>query len=219
MGTFWGYLVGNAWFYALGALLVLGAGLSDTSPAGLAQGMASLAGGWIVLLVLLAGETDEAFADIYSSAVSSQNLAERIPQRAAVLVAAVLGAALATWLGLRPSVALGTFESFLFLLGSVFVPLFGVFVARHLPRRRVAAPTSVRWSAMAAWTAGFLVYQWSVPTGPAVWQSWMATLFHDWLHLPFPLWGSVLGASVPAFGVALLLDLAFRRAERTVVSR
>src|SRR5438046_1467224 len=165
-GTFWGYAIGNAWFYALGALLVLGAGLSDTSPVGIGQSIASLAGGWIVLLALLVGETDEAFADIYSAAVSSQNLESRIPQRAAIVLVSAAGTGLAVWLGLRRSVALGTYESFLFLMGSVFVPLFGVFVADYflLGRRgrftqalfdRVAgraAGGGLNVAAMAAWT-------------------------------------------------------------------
>src|SRR5213594_1923301 len=96
-GTFWGYAIGNAWFYALGALLVLGAGLSDTSPAGLGTAIASLAGGWVVLLALLVGETDEAFADIYSAAGSSQNLTTHIKQRWAVVAIAFAGAGLAAW--------------------------------------------------------------------------------------------------------------------------
>src|SRR5207302_2849994 len=69
VGTFAGYADGNAWFYALGAVLVLGAGLTDVTPAGLGKAMGALAGGAVVLLALLVGETDEAFADIYSSAV------------------------------------------------------------------------------------------------------------------------------------------------------
>src|SRR6266498_1621297 len=81
-GTYLGYAFGNAWFYALGALLVLGAGLPQfATPADLATAISGLAGGAIVLLTLLVGETDEAFADIYSSAVSSQNLAPRVRQR------------------------------------------------------------------------------------------------------------------------------------------
>src|SRR3984893_6058400 len=36
LGTFGGYTLGNAWFYALGALLVLTANLTDASPAGIA---------------------------------------------------------------------------------------------------------------------------------------------------------------------------------------
>src|SRR5437016_14323827 len=117
-GTYIGYVAGNAWFYALGALLVLGAGLTDNSPAGLAQAMAGLAGGWIVLLTLLVGESDEAFADVYSAAVSAQNLRERLPQRRAILVVAAAGVALAVWLNGRGGDATATFESFLFLLGS-----------------------------------------------------------------------------------------------------
>src|SRR5438067_109670 len=183
-GTFWGYAAGNLWFYALGALLVLGAGLSDTSPAGLGTAIASLAGGWVVLLALLVGETDEAFADIYSAAVSSQNLRERIPQRGAVLAVAAAGTGLAAWLGLRPRLAIGDYESFLFLLGSVFVPLFGVFVADYflLGRRGhreadlfgrpgAGSGPAVRGRAFLAWLLGFAVYQWAVPTGPGGWRS------------------------------------------------
>ena len=222
-GTFWGYAIGNAWFYALGAMLVLGAGLSDATPAGLGTAIAALAGGWVVLVVLLVGETDEAFADIYSSAVSSQNLAGRIPQRGAIVLIAAAGTALAVWLGLRPSVALGDYESFLFLMGSVFVPLFGVFVADyfilHRGRTRGAemfhgvrgpGPRRVNGQAALAWIIGFLVYQWCVPVGPAGWQRAMSTLIHSWLRLPFPLANSGAGASIPSFCAASLLYLVLR---------
>src|SRR6266540_898350 len=129
-------MTGNFWFFALGALVVLGTWLSTISPGGLANAIAALAGGWIVLLALLVGETDEAFADIYSAAVSSQNLEGRISQRRAIVAISLAGAGLAVWLGLRPTVAVGNYESFLFLLGSVFVPLFGVFVADYFVLHR-----------------------------------------------------------------------------------
>ena len=189
LGTYAGYAVGNLWFYALGAMLVLGAGLSDASPAGLAQAMAAFAGGWIVLLTLLVGETDEAFADIYSAAVSAQNLRERLSQRRAILIVAAAGVALAVWLNGRGADATATFEPFLFLLGSVFVPLFGVFVADYFLTPRSPVSQSIRPVALIAWVAGFLVYQWCVPTGPAGWQSAMQTLFHGWLGLPVPAGG------------------------------
>ena len=210
-GTFWGYALGNVWFYALGALLVLGAGLPQfATPTDLAAAIAGLAGGWIVLLTLLVGETDEAFADIYSSAVSSQNIGPRIPQRAAIVAVAAAGAALAWWLGDRPDLAVGNYEYFLFLLGSVFVPLFGVFVADHfvLGRRRAVSEPAFRARALIPWAAGFLVYQWSVPTPLAGWPGAMKTVFHSWLHLPFPLWNSAAGASLPSFAAAFLLALA-----------
>jgi hypothetical protein len=70
------------------------------------------------------------------------------------------------------------------------------------------------WAAVAAWLIGFVVYQWSVPTPLAGWQRWMETLFHRWLHLPFPLGGSAAGASIPSFFVALLVYLALGVAAR-----
>jgi NCS1 family nucleobase:cation symporter-1 len=230
-GTYWGYAAGNVWFYSLGALLVLGGGLGEASPTGLGDAIARLAGGGVVLLALLVGETDEAFADIYSAAVSGQNLEARLPQRGAIVAVGACGAGLAVWLGLRPGVAVGNYESFLFLLGSVFVPLFGVFVADYFllngGRRRTdemfadggrSAASRLNGRALAPWVIGFLVYQWSVPTGPAPWQDAMHTLFHQWLHLPFPLAGSAAGASIPAFGAALVgylgLSAVLRRASR-----
>ena len=146
--------------------------------------------------------------------MSAQNLSERIRQRPAVLVVAGAGVALAAWLGGRPSLAVGNYEQFLFLLGSVFVPLFGVFVAdRFVLRNRPAdlfasdALPRYRWRAAVPWVVGFLLYQWSVPTALAGWQDGMRTLFHDWLGLPFPLWDSALGASIPSFLAALLVSL------------
>jgi purine-cytosine permease-like protein len=157
------------------------------------------------------GETDEAFADVYSAAVSSQNLNERISQRGAILGVAGAGVVLAVWLGLRPSVAVGNYESFLFLLGSVFVPLFGMFVSDYFvfrPRRDPAVGRASSVAAVAAWVVGFVVYQWSVPTGPAAWQSAVRTVLHGWLHLPFPLANSAAGASIPAFVTAFVAHAA-----------
>jgi purine-cytosine permease-like protein len=111
----------------------------------------------------------------------------------------------------------GLFESFLFLLGSVFVPLFGVFVAHELVvrGRRGTEVEGVRWTAAAAWAVGFVVYQWCVPTGPAWWQRAVETVLHGWLRPPFPLAGSSLGASIPSFVSALAVyavaSLAARR--------
>jgi nucleobase:cation symporter-1, NCS1 family len=113
----------------------------------------------------------------------------------------------------------GNYESFLFLLGSVFVPLFGVFVADYFVLRRKGRASSI--PAFASWIVGFLIYQWSwtVPPGLEGWRSAMDTLFREWLHLPYPLAGSRWGASIPAFLAALVLHslLAWtvrRRTER-----
>jgi NCS1 family nucleobase:cation symporter-1 len=206
-GTYLGYVAGNAWFYALGALLVLATG-ATADVLGIGTSVAAVAGGSVLLLALLVGESDNAFADIYSAAVSAQNVIPRIPQRAMSLAVGALGFVLAL------SLSIDRYEFFLLLIGSVFVPLFGVFAADYFGRHRgryteaeMFARTGVRWIALVPWAAGFALFHWSVPTGPPGWIDGVRTVVHGWLHLPFPLFDSALGASVPSFAAAFGLSM------------
>ncbi len=221
-GTFAGYLVANVWLYIVGYLLVSTAGASS-SPEGVALGILALAGGTIAGVVFLVGflavETDEAFADIYSGAVSLQNVLPNVSQRGLIAGIGVLGAVLAAWLTME------RYESFLFLIGSVFVPLFGIFLADHFVNRRsrVEIPELYRgpgryWfsggfrgSMLIAWLVGFLVYQWFVPLGPDWWSTFVLSITGTPLSEQIP-W---LGGSIPAFAVAFLLALRPRLSSTT----
>lgn len=190
-GTFMGYLVANVWLYALGALLILGAG-AQPSPAGIAAGILAVAGGTVAgalfLVGLLVGETDEAFADIYSGAMSLKNVFPQVPRATLVIGIAAVSVALAGWLTME------RYESFLFLIGSVFVPLFGVFFAHHRRGGSDGGPSI----AFAAWIAGFAVYHWVAPTGPGWWLGWIERVPGEALSVTAP-W---LSASIPSFLVA-----------------
>jgi len=163
-----GYFVPTVPVFALGALLILARGLSDAQaiPAAVA------AGGAIALLALAAitvDESEKAFADVYSTAVSIQNLLPGISQRlliGLVSAAATLGA---VWIDL------GNYQDFLFLLGSFFVPLFGVLLAdwllsgAHYEPAVVFEGPALCVRHIAAWLAGFALYQWLAPVGPGWW--------------------------------------------------
>ena len=114
--AFWGsgvgYFLGGTWMLALGVFIVLSRGISDPveiPPAVAAAGLAAA----LALLAVTLDETDEAFANIYSAAVSLQNVVSEVEQR--ILIAAV--AAIATVGALV--IELRNYESFLLLLGSV----------------------------------------------------------------------------------------------------
>ena len=77
----------------------------------------------VALLALTVDETDEAFANVYSGAVSTQNLFPQIPQRALIVGASALATAGALAIDVR------SYQRLLLLLGAVFVPLLGVLVA------------------------------------------------------------------------------------------
>jgi NCS1 family nucleobase:cation symporter-1 len=213
VGTYVGYVVGNAWFYALGAALVLALGVAP-DVRGIGTAIATVAGGSVVLLALLVGESDNAFADIYSSAVSVQNVVPDARQRRLIVATAAIAFALALVLTIE------RYEVFLFLIGSVFVPLFGVFAAEYFVLRRgrfdegsLFEATGVRWRAVVPWVAGFVLYQWCVAPGtmPAGWTGLVTTVFRTWLHLPFPLFDARFGASLPSFALAFLASLLVLR--------
>jgi purine-cytosine permease-like protein len=156
----------------------------------------------LALLALTVDESDEAFANVYSGAVSLQNLVPWVPQRllvAGFAATATVGALL---------VDLRNYQPFLYLLGSFFVPLFAVLLAdwllagRHYDADAVFRVPELRAEMIVAWLAGFCLYQWLSPQGPGWWTSVVA---HT--HPHSSPWG---GASLPSFAAAFLLAVLAR---------
>jgi putative hydroxymethylpyrimidine transporter CytX len=208
--TFVGYAVGNAWFYILGALLVLQA-LAEPDALSTGRAIVGLAGGSVLVLGLLVGEAPNAFADVYSAAVSALNVVPRASERFLIVSIGAIAFLLALL------ITMDRYEVFLFLIGSVFVPLAAVFLADYFVRARGrygpdvvfgSESLGVRWPAVVPWIAGFILYHWSVPTGPEGWTEAVGRAFTS-IGLPFPLMGSRLGASLPSFVVAFALSLLF----------
>jgi NCS1 family nucleobase:cation symporter-1 len=196
-----GYLLPTLFQFGFGSILVLSRGVDPNHPelilSAIAAGGAAAA---LALLALTVDETDEAFANVYSSAVSTQNLLPRVPQRALIVGASVLATAAALAIDMR------SYQRFLLLLGAVFVPLLGVLVAdwlsrgMHYTRDDVFAAPAFRPGPVLAWLAGFFVYEWLYqPADLGFWSRWLS-------HLWTPTYQ--IGASVPSFVVAFLLTTA-----------
>lgn len=201
-GTFVGYLITNVWFYVLGALVLLAAGVTQ-EPKGFVSSIA-VGAGWIALLILLVDETDNAWADLYSAAVSIQNIFPKVKQRWLIVGLGGLSYLVAVALDITQ------YENFLLLMGAFFVPLFGVLVADYfLLRRRTyqdealyRSPSahghigSVNVWGFVAWIAGIAVYHITNPSIlGAIIPAW-PTLFSQEL--------TAWGGSIPSFMVALI---------------
>jgi NCS1 family nucleobase:cation symporter-1 len=194
-GTAIGYFIPLALLFGLGALLALSRGLAD--PAAIFTAIAAGGvGSAVALLALTVDETDEPFANVYSAAVSIQNLFPGLPQSLLIVGVAAVAALGALY------VDIVAYETFLFLLGSCFVPLFGVLAADFM--LGAARSVEVRWAGIVAWAAGFALYQWIQPTGPEWWTELLARV---------PGAGEpATGASLPAFGLAFILYASVRSA-------
>jgi putative hydroxymethylpyrimidine transporter CytX len=166
--------------------------------------------GLVALLVLVARETDQSFANVYSTAVSTQNLLPRADRRLLCLAVGALITVLAL------GVTIDDYAAFLAVIGSVFVPLLGVGVGDALVRRRSGTPPDLsRWAPsrplmVVAWLVGLVTYQLVNPGGAPGWSdAW--TALREALGLVPPTWVS---ASLLSFLVAGVVAAALALLER-----
>jgi putative hydroxymethylpyrimidine transporter CytX len=200
IGTAVGYAVSSAAFFLLGvlALRAHSAGGNDVVTALLA-----VPAGAVALVILASAEVDEAFANIYSTATSAQNVLPRADRR---LLALAVGG-IATLLALV--VDGGAYEPFLFLIGAVFVPLAATLIvdfALSGGRYDLAPDAPTRWAMLVPWLAGFVAYQLTAPTILAEWPGWEAFWRHgqDLLRISAT---NGFSASLVALAVAGLLTV------------
>jgi NCS1 family nucleobase:cation symporter-1 len=163
-GTWLGYAVANIWCYALGVLVAI-----TTPGTDLVAALLLAQGGLIALGLILIDEVDNAYGDLYSGSVAGHSLKPRWSIRHWGIAMAVLCTALAMVLPMH------SLEPFLLMLSSVFIPLYGVILARLAGRPRVDALVTerqVNYSAVLIWFMGVVCYHACAQLAP----SWGAAL-------------------------------------------
>lgn len=179
-GTWLGYAIANIWCYALGVMVV-----SVAQPdANLVSSLLLAQGGLIALSLILVDEIDNAYGDVYSSAVSAHSIKPAISIRQWGLGLALLSTGLALVLPMH------SLEPFLLTLSSIFVPLFGVILGRLGTGQPSFAPAQckVDWASASMWVGGIATYH-----GIAHWM---------------PQWG----AALPTLAITFVLAAFFHPA-------
>ncbi|MBA1202891.1 putative hydroxymethylpyrimidine transporter CytX [Pseudomonas capeferrum] len=175
-GTALGFFIGNCWLMSLGVAYTLAFAPSGEVNA-LLLALAG-AGLGIPLLLILLDESENAFADIHSAAVSTGML---VPVKVEHLAFAI--GALCTLIAcLAP---LAQYQNFLLLIGSVFAPLFGVVLMDHFVIRRRQPPTVVKgvhWGAVLAWGVGVAAYHLLASQAPELGATLPALLLAGVVH-------------------------------------
>lgn len=163
--VFAGLAIPALWLMPLGWSLARIAGSDDPGAMLAATGM----GWWAALLVVLATVTTN-FVNIYMSSLAWRTLAPRSTGTGSVWVIGLVGTAL----GLISTAWLTSFADLMVLLGSVLVPVGGIFLAHFVVLRskvdvhaiyETAAMPAFNLAGVAAWVAGFAVYQLAAPIG------------------------------------------------------
>jgi putative hydroxymethylpyrimidine transporter CytX len=193
-GTFIGFTMTNILFYFGGILL----GTSDILA--IVVAIQAMFFGFLMLL-LIVDEADNAFADVYSASVSTQDIFPKISQKHLIVGFTALSAILAM------VVSIDQYELFLLLIGAIFVPLFGVVLTDYYIVKRQKYTEQMLYvpqnrlgigvPAIIAWTLGALLNYILSPLSP--------------IYIPqLP----AIGATIPSLAAASLIYLAITKLQQ-----
>jgi purine-cytosine permease-like protein len=110
---------------------------------------------------MIVDEIDNAFADIYSAAISSQSIFHNLNQRHLIIGFSIVSTILAIF------VSIEGYEQFLFLIGALFIPLFGVLLTDYFVIKRGKYQNDMMYGnkiikigypAIIAWAIGAVLY-------------------------------------------------------------
>ena len=164
--TWLGYFLISSWMYALGLTATLVAGASD--PGALILQLMGKIGFAVPALVMVVFSTiTTGFPDVYSAACSTLNISQRFSSKSIVWVAGIISILVALVFPMEQ------YENFLFLIGAMFVPLFGVVLTdyffirdRQISTQNLYRPEGEYWYAkgfnviaLICWAIGFFVYE------------------------------------------------------------
>lgn len=187
-GTFLGFAMTNILFYFGGVLL----GTFDVIA--IVAAIQAMFFGFLMLL-LIVDEADNAFADVYSAAVSVQDIFSKLSQKHLIVGLTATSAILAM------VVSIQEYETFLLLIGAIFVPLFGVVLTDYYIVKRRKYTEQMFYSrqnrlgigapAIIAWALGSVINYMLSPLSP--------------IYIPqLP----AIGAAIPSLAAASLIYLA-----------
>ncbi|MEM3517086.1 MAG: cytosine permease [Candidatus Bathyarchaeia archaeon] len=186
-GTALGYTIANTWFYFLGAAIIAFTGITD-----IIASISILFLGTLALILILVDETDNAFADIYSAAVSLQNIFPKIKQKKLVLFIVAISILIAL------TIPLTRYESFLLMIGALFIPLLSVLFSEFFIIRKgkykieefYDKAENLNAKAITSWFFGILTY-------------FILVNFYPWI-----------GASLPSFFITIIFNYIFSRIKK-----
>jgi putative hydroxymethylpyrimidine transporter CytX len=164
--TWWGYFLVSCWMYVLGLQVALLTGATDPGLQILdTMGRLGLAVPALIMVVFSTITSD--FPDVYSATCSLLNISQRVSARAVMWIAGAASILVALVFPMEQ------YENFLFFIGAMFIPLFGVVLTDYFILRKgkldveaIYAEGGAYWyrngyhpAALAAWAVGFAIYE------------------------------------------------------------
>lgn len=164
--TWLGYFLISSWMYLLGLTATLVAGASEPGTL-ILQLMGKIGLAMPALIMVVFSTITTGFPDVYSAACSTMNISQRFSSKTVLWTAGIVSILVALVFPMEQ------YENFLFLIGAMFVPLFGVVLTDYFYIRNrqfdiddLYRPGGKYWYtggfnaiALISWALGFFVYE------------------------------------------------------------
>lgn len=142
------YFLVSAWMYVIGMGAALFTGEGDVAAIMVKAGMGAAA-----LIIILFSTVTTTFLDAYSAGVSAVSLPLRLKEKPAAILVAIIGILLAVFTPVTQ------FETFLYLIGSVFAPMIAIQITDYFILKRNTSDKPADYRNLFLWLAGFLLYR------------------------------------------------------------
>lgn len=144
------YFIGSCWMYIIGLGAAIYVGTTDIFLVLTGVGL-----GLLALVIILFSTVTTAFLDVYSAGVSFINMSSKVKEKTAVLVTCVIG------VGLAIVTPIEQYQNFLYLIGSVFVPLFAILLTDYFIFKITSTDEKklINVKNSILWVVGFLIYR------------------------------------------------------------
>lgn len=142
------YFAVSSWMYVIGMGAALFTGESDIAKIMISAGL-GIAG----LVVIILSTVTTTFLDVYSAGVSSVSISKKINEKWAAIIVGIIGTILAIF------APVSQFESFLYLIGSVFAPMIAILITDYFILKNDSSNIKFNWQNLVLWLFGFILYR------------------------------------------------------------
>lgn len=145
-----GYFLGSTFMYVIGLGAAIFSGTSDISAILMSVGLSVVA-----LIIVLFSTVTTTFLDVYSAAVSFTNISQKYSDKLVSIIMCIIGTVLAIFIDASQ------YENFLYLIGSVFAPLFAILIVDYyiLKNNKVNDDNLLNVKNSVIWVIGVVVYR------------------------------------------------------------
>lgn len=142
------YFFVSCWMYVIGMGAAIFTGESDVTQIMMRAGM-----GIVALIIIVFSTVTTTFLDVYSAGVSSESISPKLKEKPIAIVVCIVGTLLAI---LTP---ITQFESFLYLISSVFAPMIAIMIMDFFVIKKDISEKTTDGLNFMIWLFGFILYR------------------------------------------------------------